>query len=154
MLGDLGYGENKTFYGAAHRSSWYSSNPNPSLVCQNNNDKFTVDSKNGNGKLKYPVGLITLDEVVFAGLNTRLSNETDSSDMTNYLNSNNIFWTFSPIGPYVSDLSRVYVGYIQGNAVIADSKVSSSIGVRPVVSLASRTIVTGEGTSANPYVVK
>ena len=54
---NLGYGVNSTLYGAAHRASYWSNNPNPSLVCQNQNDKFTVESKNG--KLSYPIGLIT-----------------------------------------------------------------------------------------------
>ena len=68
--GSLGYGKNATAYGAAARSSYYTTTPRPSLVCANTNDKFTVSSTNGNGKLTYPVGLITLDEVVLAGYNT------------------------------------------------------------------------------------
>ena len=86
--GDLGYGKNKTLYGAAHRATYYSKNPNPSLVCLNQNDKFTMSSQNGNGKLTYPVGLITLDEVVLAGFNTYYSNESDYKDTTNYLCTN------------------------------------------------------------------
>ena len=156
--GDLGYGKNNTFYGAAHRASYNSNNPNPSLVCQNNNDKFTVDSKNGNGKLTYPVGLITLDEVVLAGFNTYNSNTSDYKDTTNYLYTNSIYWTFSPVMLY--DRGRASVGSVSGVVYgagpVLDDHVNSARGVRPVVSLADSTLVNsnGDGTSTNPYVVQ
>ncbi len=157
--GDLGYGTNATFYGAAHRASYYSNNPNPSLVCQNQNDKFTVDSKNGNGALTYPVGLITLDEVVLAGFNTRYSNTSDYKDTTNYLYTNSVYWTFSPVlmldGSYAIVGNVLSPGGMHGGYVYYDH-VDSAYGVRPVVSLADSTLVNsnGEGTSTNPYVVK
>ena len=166
--GDLGYGKNKTFYGAAHRASDYSNNPNPSLVCPNDNDKFTVDSKNGNGKLTNPVGLITLDEVVLAGFNTKYSNTSNYQDTTNYLYTNGYYWTFSPVvvfanggasvgtvngtgRVYYSDVSAGFVGYDDIAGFVFDA-----FGVRPVVSLANGTLVNsnGDGTSTNPYVVK
>ena len=150
--GALGYGKNKTLYGAAHRASYYSINPNPSLVCQNQNDKFTVDSKNGNGKLTYPVGLITLDEVVFAGFNTYYSNTNDYHDTTNYLYTNTDYWTFSPV--LVEDYGFAGVGYVRSTGFVGGHFVGGARGVRPVVSLANGTLVTGEGTSTNPYVVK
>ena len=152
--GDLGYGKNNTFYGAAHRASYYSNNPNPSLVCQNNNDKFTVDSKNGNGALTYPVGLITLDEVVLAGFNTYYSNENDYEDTTNYLCTNNFYWTFSPV--LMNAHGRATVGGVAGTGSVDRGAVHYALGVRPIVSLADSTLVNsnGEGTSTNPYVVK
>ena len=149
--GDLGYGTNATFYGATHRASYYSNNPNPSLVCQNNNDKFTVDSKNGNGKSKNPVGLITLDEVVLAGFNTHSSNTNDFENTTNYLYTSSFYWTFSPTHMNVD--GAAVVGAIHNDGYIGGSSVYYARGVRPVVSLISGTLVTGEGTSTNPYVV-
>ena len=150
--GDLGYGKEETLYAAAHRASEYSTNPNPSLVCQNNNDKFTVNSKNGNGKLTNPVGLITLDEVVLAGFNTKYSNEDDYEDTTNYLNTNKGYWTLSPVN---KNPLEAYVGCVSfGN--LSFSRLDKTLGVRPVVSLASGTLVNldGEGTTTNPFVVK
>ena len=163
--GALGYGKNATFYGAAHRASYNSTNPNPSLACLNENDKFTVESKNGNGKLTYPVGLITLDEAVLAGFNTYYSNENDYKDYTNYLYTNSVYWTFSPLSMDTDSKGNagIYggakVGFVNIGSYYSGSYVDYGIvhysyGVRPVVSLASRTIVTGEGTSANPYVVE
>ena len=152
--GNLGYGKNNTFYGAAHRASYYSNNPNPSLVCQNDNDKFTVDSKNGNGKLTNPVGLITLDEVVLAGFNTKYSNESDYKDTTNYLYTNGYYWTSSPVLLY--DDGNANVGRVTGTGYVSAVRVNVASGVRPVVSLANGTLVNfnGDGTSTNPYVVK
>ena len=152
--GDLGYGTNATFYGAAHRASSYSNNPNPSLVCQNNNDKFTVDSKNGNGKLTYPVGLVTLDEVVLAGFNTYYSNTESYIDTTNYLYTNSIYWTFSPV--MMNVYGGAYVGIVYSTGFVSHGLVNSADGVRPVVSLANGTLINsnGDGTSANPYVVE
>ena len=150
--GNLGYGTNATLYGAAHRASYYSNNPNPSLVCQNQNDKFTVDSKNGNGKLRYSVGLITLDEVVLAGFNTYNSNTSDYKDTTNYLYTNNCYWTVSPVLMYVN--GNAFVGAVHNTGILYVDLVS--IGVRPVVSLKNDTLViaNGDGTRTNPYIVQ
>ena len=152
--GDLGYGKNKTLYGAAHRATYYSKNPNPSLVCQNQNDKFTMSSQNGNGKLTYPVGLITLDEVVLAGFNTYYSNESDYKDTTNYLCTNSDYWTSSPVLMYADGAARV--GYVYSAGYVGVDRVDSASGVRPVVSLISGTLVNsnGDGTSTNPYILQ
>ena len=150
--GDLGYGTNITLYSAVHRVSYYSKNPNPSLVCQNSNDKFTLSSKNGNGKLTNPVGLITLDEVVLAGFNTYYSNKNDHEDTTNYLCTNNFYWAFSPVLMYA--LGHAHVGFVTSVGFAGSDYVDSSHGVRPVVSLASNTLVAGEGTTTNPYIVQ
>ena len=40
---------------------------NPDLYCPQNNDKFSVTTAKGNGKMNNPVGLITADEVSMAG---------------------------------------------------------------------------------------
>ncbi len=152
--GALGYGTTATLYGAAHRASYFSKNPNPSLVCLNDNDKFTVDSKNGNGKLTYPVGLITLDEAVLAGFNTYYSNKSDYKDTTNYLYTNSIYWTFSPV--LLTARGFAHVGIVGGTGAVNYDLLYDGGGVRPVVSLANGTLVNsnGEGTSTNPYVVE
>ena len=151
--GDLGYGKNVTFYASAHRASFHSKNPNPILACLNDNDKFTVDRKNGNGKLTYPVGLITLDEAVFAGFNTYFSNESNYQDTTNYLYTNSHYWTFSPVMLNHKDAYAI-VGIVIRSGYVATDQVNGARGVRPVVSLVSGTLVTGSGTTTNPYIVK
>ena len=147
--GDLGYGVTTTLYGSSHRASIYSTNPNPSLACPNENDKFTVDNKNGNGALSYPVGLITLDETVLAGFNTYYSNTSDYVDTTNYLYIDDYFWTLSPV--MVDTSSRAFIGVV-GDGTVINGHANSSLNVRPVISLrANTTIESGEGKSANPY---
>ena len=152
--GDLGYGKNATLYGTDHRALYNSKNPSPSLVCRNANDKFTVNTKNGNGKLIYPVGLITLDEVVLAGFNTRSSNTSDYQDTANYLYTNSYYWTFSPV--CMNSYGVASVGDVNSLGSVGGDRVYSDGGVRPVVSLADGTLVNsnGDGTSTNPYVVK
>ena len=152
--GALGYGTNTTFYGAAHRASYYSKNPNPSLVCQNENDKFTVESKKGNGKLTNPVGLITLDEVILAGLNTYYSDINDYKDITSYLYTGNSYWTFSPV--LLNASGNAFVGSVYSGGLVNNYLVYHTYGVRPVISLKSDTLIdsNGNGTSANPYIVE
>ena len=154
--GNLGYSTYKTLYGPAHRASWFSNNLNPSLVCQNQNDKFTVNSKNGNGKLTYPVGLITSDEVILAGFNTFYSNPSNYEDKTNYLYTNTIYWTNSPVLMYDDGNVFVIVGDVNATGLVHYSNVVYALGVRPVISLKSGTVVepTGEGTTTKPYVVR
>lgn len=150
--GTLGYGQNYTGYGALARSSYYTLTLKPSLACPQANDKFTVSSTNGNGKLTYPVGLITLDELILAGFNTYKSNTSDYRNTTNYLYTNQYYWTFSPV--YAR--ANAFVGHVNSAGDVEDNNgVSATYGVRPVVSLADGTLVCsdGEGTSAKPYVV-
>ena len=40
----------------------------PDYKCSVASDKFTTTTAKGNGKLSYPVGLISADEITFAGL--------------------------------------------------------------------------------------
>ena len=153
-FGNLGYITNATLYETAHQASFYSKKPNPNLVCQNENDKFTVKAENGNGKLTYPVGLIILDEAIFAGFNTYYSNKNDYNDLTNYLYTNSYYWTLSPVSFY-SD-GNALIGSIDKLGLVNRGLVNVALGVRPVISLKSGTVVepTGEGTTTNPYVVK
>ena len=153
-FGDLGYEQNATLYEAMHRVSYYSKNPNPSLACRNANDKFTVKTENGNGKLTYPVGLITLDEAVLAGFNTYYSNTSDYKDTTNYLYTNGDYWTFSPAS--MSTDGSTHVSLVISKGLVGDDFVYSVNGVRPVISLANDTLVSlsGIGTSGSPYLVE
>lgn len=65
---NLGYGSNKTYYAAAERASELTIDVSPTLKCANPNDRFSVNEDKGNGDLKYPIALITADELVYAGV--------------------------------------------------------------------------------------
>ncbi len=120
-------------------------------ACPNQNDWFTVSSDMGNGKSKYKVGLITIDEAILAGNKMIIPNDDISSDdsVLTYLNRSNRFWTLSPayIGMYPSifvvQVSGLSEGILYGN---------SATGVRPSVSLKQGVIALGgDGSTHNPY---
>ena len=150
VSGGLGYGTNATDYGAYNRLA---STKQPTLKCPNDNNggklsKFTVDdTTNGNGNLTYKIGLLTADEIAFAGSIAYTYNRST------YLQENTgttWWWSLSPYdfdGDYAGVWS-VTSGYLSYDYVSYDD------GLRPAISLVSSTNVTGNGTSDNPYVVK
>ena len=151
----LGYGTNRTGYGADNRiyGGNAASYASPSLVCPNDNNgeklsKFTVkDTTNGNGNLTYKIGLLTADEIAFAG---SIYNTSNLSIYLQENTGNNWWWSLSP-GNF--DGYRAFVWYVRSGG-LRSHRVSNLGGVRPVISLISSTNVTGDGTSENPYVVE
>ena len=143
----LGYGTNKTLYGPASRVGNKVSNPTPTLKCAQNNDKFTVNTSNGNGALTYPVGLITADEMAYAGGVHGSSNANSSF----YLYTGQYFWALSPShfdGSNVREFDLLSTGGLNGYYVYR------SYGVRPSVSLQPGIGMTGgSGTAADPFVI-
>ena len=154
----LGYGTNKTGYGAFNRifggsPSYYAS---PSLICPNDNNggklsKFTVnDTEYGNGTLKNyaKIGLLTADEVIYAGSKA----DTSAHNKNYYLNNNSdsIWITLSPA--YFND-SKSYIYCSYGNGIVQECLGASTHPFRPVISLVSSAKVTGGGTATNPYKV-
>ena len=118
----------------------------PSVTCTNTRDSFTVDSKNGNGKLTYPVGLLTADEYTLAGSGNK------GYSTTAYLYTGEYQWSLSPCyfginGAHEFNLGSS--GYLYGTGV-ADTR-----GVRPSVSLKPGTYATGgDGSFSTPYIVE
>ena len=118
----------------------------PSLVCKNNNDKFTVEKGNGNGLLTYPVGLLTADEVVYAGGKNGTANPASF-----YLNNNQDVWALSPD---YSGSAYIYEFILTSSGYLHVGSVNSSYGVRPVISLKPGTILSrGSGTATEPLVI-
>ena len=150
VSGGLGYGTNGTSYGAYNRLA---STKQPTLKCPNDNNggklsKFTVDdTTNGNGNLTYKIGLLTADEIAFAGSIAYTYNRST------YLQENTgttWWWSLSPnyFGGGSARVWNVDSGYLGNRGV------NYGNGLRPVISLISSTNVTGDGTSENPYVVE
>lgn len=113
-----------------------------------------MDYKKGNAMLKYPIGLITADESVFAGFNTYSGNTNDYKDEDNYLFNNYDYWTFSPL--CFNDGNISFIMRICKDGSLGNYDTHYVQGVRPVISLKSGTVIepTGEGTTTNPYIVK
>ena len=111
-------------------------NRRPSYECSNTNDMYTTK-----------IGLITADEVMYAG-------GTNSNNYGYYLYTGNSYWTMSPFFCNSTGGARVLrvdsLGILGGNGSI----VNDTYGVRPVINLRSDvTISGGNGTSSNPYVI-
>ena len=70
-----------------------------------------------------------------------------------YLNNNTIYWTMSPWGFVRFD---AFVGDVSGDgSVDNDASRRYEVGVRAAVNLSSYVEITsGDGTLANPYVVR
>ena len=150
VSGGPGYGTNSTNYAADDRIY---STKEPTLICPNDNNggklsKFTVkDTTNGNGNLTYIIGLLTADEIAFAG------SVYSTSNRSTYLQENtgtNWWWSLSPDG-FAGGGAHVWG--VNSGSLYSFSFVNNSFGLRPVISLVSSTNVTGDGTSDNPYKV-
>ena len=109
----------------------------------------TTDSSIGNKSLTYPVGLITYDELVYAGMDNRHINKLSWAYSTQH------YWTMSPSlfsapSGYAHEWLLISAGYL-GNWW----GVNGSLGARPVINLKSDTLITGGiGTSSDPFVVE
>ena len=136
------YGISITDYGAYNRLYI---NKTPSFECTNTTDLYTVSSANsGNKALDYPIGLITADEVAYAG---GVYGQTNNGY---YLYTNQYYWTMSP---YRFDGSNAVVFRVNSSGNLNDYYVRSSNGVRPVINLKANTKFQGSGTESDPYVV-
>ena len=137
----LGYGTNRTYYGATQRLirggkyGGIAGGTGPSLKC--NGELSKINSK---------VGLITADELALAGCTYAKKNTTT------YLQENATdtpWWSLSP--DYFTG-SDAYVWNVIDGSLIGFN-VSNTYGVRPSISLKPTTNVTGEGTSSSPFII-
>ena len=128
-------------------------NKTPSFVCSNANDRFTASTTTGNGKLTYPIGLITMDEVYYAGGYT--SSNTSYYIAQNASSGASSWWTMSPYF-WSGYLAVVFnVGGSSNAGRLGNFYVDSARGVRPVISLKSCVLASGgDGTASNPYTVE
>ncbi len=123
---------------------------------QNVTDKFSASTASGgNGQLTYPVGLMTADEIVFAG------GKTDSRNASAYYYRNangdssvgdGFWWTASPSFMVSSDWWVFVLECLFSLGRLSRDTISDFGDVRPVVSLKSCvTYLKGNGTSDSPY---
>ena len=119
----------------------------PQYNCPQNQDLYTTNSSNkGNKALDYPIGLITLDEGMYAGGTGFNYNESY------YLCIGDDYWGITPV---FFDGFYAFFGRVGSDGRLVNSRVFDSGGVRPVINLKSSVEITdGDGTSSNPYVIK
>ncbi len=129
-------------------------NKTPTYDCTNDNDKFTVDASTGNGKLTYPIALMTADEIAYAGgvayKKAPMWYYTNSS-LESSTGSNN-WWSLSP---WECSLGNSYVWYVYDLLYpgrLDNANVDVPYGVRPAISLKTCTLWTsGNGAPETPY---
>ena len=118
----------------------------PSIECPNlSRDGFTVSKvSGGNGALTYPIGLLTVDEMMLAKAVTSNS----------YLRMSTNYWLMSPSNQIYEQNDGYYSTPSSQYQYISSSLVNNSYGVRPAISLAPGTVYfDGDGSFTNPYVI-
>ena len=113
-------------------------------------DLYTVTSaSDGNKALIYPVGLITYDELMFAGI------DSDHINKLSWIYSAQNYWTMTPDGYGSSRGLEFNVMLSNVGFISAGSYVFDSWGVRPVINLKSDVKISGGiGIPENPYVIE
>ena len=164
----LGYGANKTYYASTERLRYSTGTTDitilkPTFECAENAtdtySRFTVNTitlPNGNqtnGNLKYPIGLLTVDEVAYAG-----GYKYWQRNKSYYLYNSSItsgWWLSSPDSHYGSD-SPATGWFVDGSdGYISNDNVVDTVAFRPSINLKASVLINGgDGTSSNPYTVK
>ncbi len=161
-----GYKKEETAYAPMSRFSNSNGEANekntPTFKCSQINDTFTLPgaqkldgSDYGNHKLRAnngtgdnsPIGLITADEVVFAGGYRRKSDDS-TNNRKFYLYTNAGSWTMSPYR------LSVYAEVFCLNYGIEPDAMYNTDGARPVINLSANVKLSGDGTYTNPYIVQ
>lgn len=150
---------NNHYYGATLRiisSTGTAGGTGPSLICPDDYSggklsKYTVeDTTNGNGALDKKIGLLTIDEVAFAGAARSINNKT----FYLYENASGAYWwTLTPsYYNYNGSGPTVYDVYTEGS--ISRDQVRQDNGLRPAISLNANVIISdGTGTSSDPFII-
>ena len=158
-------------YHSACRTRMDAVNGRPSYRCGNKKngtlyettqavaDKFSAStSGGGNGKLTYPIALMTVDEMVFAGA---IFGDGGYDTLWTYNNSNNAsitgtsnWWTMSPSWYNQGMSLNIVYGSKNPGELVSTNVTSTTTVVRPVISLKYCTqYSSGDGSSSNPYTV-
>ena len=115
-------------------------------------DIFTVSSNLGNGKLTYPIGLLTSDEAVLGGGRGLIDENDMGENKSYYLYTGNVYWTISPYRFHSTNGANVIT--LLGDGSIGNPIVSKPWGVRPVISLNSGMVyISGDGSIDLPYII-
>ena len=145
---------NTTFYYASYERLY--TNTTPTYNCTNIKDAFS--GNNSEAKLTYPIGLMTADEITYAG--GKRHTILRSPYVWYYLNNagesitgSTTWWALSP-RDWRGSVSRVWdvYGSASPGVLYFDGDVVRSMAVRPAISLKSCIkYSTGNGSSETPY---
>ena len=134
---------------SAYKRLYTDTKKTATLKCSDNNDKFSTTTSRGNGKLTYPIALITADEVALAGAKHEMKNEDY------YLKTNGYYFTMTP--SYFCQ----YYAFALASSVFASGAlnpwnyVTHTRGLRAVINIRSDVLISqGDGTIENPYLLE
>lgn len=133
-----------TYYAARARLV---NNGAPIFTCPNESrDLFTTSSSSsGNHKLTYPVGLITADELVYAG-------SVYSKISKTYISGLSASSTMTPFQDNTTASASIL--YLAVNGLVGYTNATSTLNTRPVISLKEDVTVSGgTGSAKDPYVI-
>ncbi|MCI8394592.1 MAG: hypothetical protein HFH86_03845 [Bacilli bacterium] len=120
---------------------------NPTYFCSQRNDRFTVSEEKGNGALTYPIGLITSDELMYAGMVEGYLNKLS------YVFSSFRYWTMSP-GLFNNGASAAMGIDFHESGQFGFDYVVFGYGVRAVINIRPEVKITsGIGTANDPFVI-
>ncbi len=139
-----GTGTTTTYY-AGYVRYYGNTSLTPTFECTNDSDLYTTSgSSDGNKALQYPIGLISMDEVWYAG-------GYQANNTSYYLYTRQFYWTMSPYG-FSYGFAHMFV--VASSGALSSNRVNYTYGVRPAINLrADITISSGNGTASNPYVI-
>jgi len=108
----------------------------------------TTDSSIGNKALTYPVGLITYDELIFAGMDGNHINKLS------WIYSVQNYWTMSPSNFSATNKLSIEWGGSNNGYINHWWNVGDGVGVRTVINLKPDVKITGgTGTTNDPFIV-
>ncbi len=143
---NTGIGQDQTAYRWYYRPwSDSSTKNNLTLGCKEQNDRFTRDDTTlGNGALTYPIGLITMDELVLAG------GYGGTINSGYYLYTGYNYWTISPVH-FDASGPAARVWFVNSTGFFDYNSVGFSHGVRPIINLKAGSLNSGTGVRNDPY---
>ena len=127
--------------------SRYYQTKQPTLKCFQTNDLFTLKTNTkGNKSLTYPIGLITVDELMLSGYADGYINESAYPYGASY------YWTMSPSYFSASNTASRMFGLSGSGYPNGYYNVTDNFGVRAVINIKGNAKISGGiGTSSSPF---
>ena len=157
----LGYGQENGYYLGTRFLKWATGTDvlKPLLTCSlgttNDYSRFTVNKNlissdlTTNGKLTYPVGLLSADELIFAGAYTASS---EGKNLTYYLQFTGYnIWLMTPSKLTKGDTDIYMVIDRMSDSGLNTGNANWNYYIRPVINLKKDIKFTGTGTSSDMY---
>lgn len=159
--GEYGFSTFPTLYGSTRRNAtngaygttFTSEQAMPTFKCMQINDQFTLSESlggaahYGNNDLSYPVGFLTLDEIVYAGGGYNLTN-------TSYYLQKYTGWTMTPMR-FAAGNAHMFTLGASGKVETKAINTTTSDNIVPVIAISSDILViNGSGTSTDPYILE